>query len=190
MRDEMELWEAKEGVAFLRRIGIRSGQRVLDFGARVGHYTIPAAKIVGQKGLVYAVDKDKYALNDLQQKAMDQSLENIRVEATLGEFRLQIKDESIDFALLYDVLHFFNRDQRKNLYQEVHRVLKVEGVLSIYPKHLAEDDPLYELKDHTAGEIAHEVKASGFSLDEKYCAKISHDNQLIEGCVLNFRREN
>jgi len=185
----MDLWEAKQGVAFLRKIGIRRGRTILDFGARIGHYSIPAAKIVGRKGLVYAVDKDQYALNDLQQKAADHSLENIRIQATSGELCLQIKNECVDFALLYDVLHFFNRDQRKKLYQEVHRVLKVAGILSIYPKHLAEDEPLYELKDCSAKEIANEVKASGFCLDEKYCAKISHDDGLTQGCVLNFRRE-
>jgi len=55
MNEKMERWEVKEGVGFLREIGVKPGQIVLDFGCRAGHYTIPAAKIVGNKGIVYAV---------------------------------------------------------------------------------------------------------------------------------------
>ena len=55
----IEHWEKEEGVKFLRRIGMKPGQKVLDFGARVGNYTIPAAIVVGERGLVYAVDREK-----------------------------------------------------------------------------------------------------------------------------------
>jgi len=86
----MERWEAKEGVGFLRKIGIKSGQSVLDFGCRIGHYTIPAAKIVGSKGIVYAVDKEQQALNELQQKAILLSLKNIRAINTSGQIQINI----------------------------------------------------------------------------------------------------
>ena len=43
----------------LRRIGIKKGQTVLDFGCGYGAYTIPVAEIVGEQGRVYALDKDK-----------------------------------------------------------------------------------------------------------------------------------
>ena len=57
MDKEMERWEKNEGIEFLRRIGIESGQKVLDFGAGVGHYSILVARIVGSKGRVYALEK-------------------------------------------------------------------------------------------------------------------------------------
>ena len=44
---QMEWWEREGGLKFLRKIGLRSGQKILDFGCRVGHYTIPAAQVVG-----------------------------------------------------------------------------------------------------------------------------------------------
>ena len=53
----------------LKRIGIRRGQTVLDFGCGYGAYTIPVAKIVGEQGRAYALDKDKEALDALIQKA-------------------------------------------------------------------------------------------------------------------------
>ena len=56
-------------IELLERIGIRRGQAVLDFGCGYGIYTIPVAKIVGGQGRVYALDKDKEALDALMQKA-------------------------------------------------------------------------------------------------------------------------
>ena len=75
----MECWEAKEGVRFLRKIGIISGQNVLDFGCRVGHYTIPAARIVANDGAVYAVDKEQEALSEFQQKVKSHNLKNVKI---------------------------------------------------------------------------------------------------------------
>ena len=53
----------------LQQIGIRRGQTVLDFGCGCGTYTIPATRIVGEQGRVYALDKDEEALDELMQKA-------------------------------------------------------------------------------------------------------------------------
>lgn len=50
-------------------IGIEKNQKVLDFGCGSGAYTIPAAKLVGKKGKVYALDKDAEALKTLKEKA-------------------------------------------------------------------------------------------------------------------------
>ena len=35
-------------IKVLKRIGVRIGQAVLDFGCGYGAYTVPAAKIVGE----------------------------------------------------------------------------------------------------------------------------------------------
>ena len=43
----------------LRQIGIKRGQTALDFGCGYGTYTILVARIVGEQGRVYALDKDK-----------------------------------------------------------------------------------------------------------------------------------
>ena len=61
----------------LERAGINRGQIVLDFGCGSGMYTIPATKIVGEQGRVYALDKDKKALDELMQKGEPTGLRNI-----------------------------------------------------------------------------------------------------------------
>ena len=42
----------------LKKAGIERGMTVLDFCCGSGTYTIPAAKIVGEEGKIYALDKD------------------------------------------------------------------------------------------------------------------------------------
>lgn len=65
MESSIEIWLIKDGEEFLKFIGIKKGQIMLDFGCGEGYYTIPASKAVGEKGEIYALDKDKAALNKL-----------------------------------------------------------------------------------------------------------------------------
>ena len=44
MGTNIEKWLEEDGEVFLKDIGIRKGQLILDFGCGVGHYTIPTAK--------------------------------------------------------------------------------------------------------------------------------------------------
>jgi len=184
----MNSWEKDDGVKFLKKIGLKSGQRVLDFGCRVGHYTIPAAEAVGNEGIVYAVDKESEALNELNCKLTTRHLINVIVTKTSGLIKLPLESRVIDIVLLYDVLHYFVEDERTKLYQEVFRVLKQSGLLSVYPKHTAEDNPLMELQHNSLTDIEREIQSSGFQFERRYFGIISHDDGLNEGCVLNFRK--
>ena len=114
----------------LQRIGIKSGQSVLDFGCGSGTYTIPVAKIVGKQGKVYALEKDKNALDDLMNKAELGHLRNIERMATSGELTIELPDKSVDITLLFDVFHRYYVPQmsdRKRLLDEICRITKTEG---------------------------------------------------------------
>ena len=184
----MEQWEKQQGVKFLKRIGLGANQTVLDFGCRVGHYTIPAAKVVGNKGIVYAVDKEQQALNELEQKAVHINLKNIRTINTSGRIEINLENDSIDVVLFYDVLHYHEKKEREKLYAEAYRVLKQDSMLSVYPKHTLEDNPIMEFQNLSLGEIKQEIQNSKFVFEKKYCGLISHDDDFNQGCVLNFRK--
>jgi ubiquinone/menaquinone biosynthesis C-methylase UbiE len=188
MNKEIEKWERQEGIKFLRRIGLCANQTVLDFGCRVGHYSIPAAKIVGNEGIVYAVDKEQEALNELQQKVKAHNLNNVKIMKTSGQINLDFESESIGLVLLYDVLHYFEKNSRKKLYRESLRVLKQDGLLSVYPKHTLEDNPIRQFEGLNLNDVKREIEDSNFYFEEKYCSIISHDDGLNHGCVLNFRK--
>jgi precorrin-6B methylase 2 len=101
MKEELRVIE------LLRQLGIRPKQTVLDFGCGSGTYTITAARIVGAQGMVYALDKDGEALDELMQKATSVGLKNIERMETLGEVDIELKDESVDAVFLFDVFHSF-----------------------------------------------------------------------------------
>lgn len=184
----MQTWERQNGVEFLRKVGLRPGHVVLDFGCRVGHYTIPAAKVVGNEGVVLAVDKEHHALNELQQKVRADNLTNVKIVRTSGQTKLDFGSESIEVVLFYDVLHYLEKGDRKKLYQEAQRVLKQDGLLSVYPKHTLEDDPIEKFRRLRMSDVRQEIENSSFAFRHKLCGIISHDDGLNEGCVLNFRK--
>jgi ubiquinone/menaquinone biosynthesis C-methylase UbiE len=184
----MEWWEREGGSKFLKKIGLRPRQKILDFGCRVGHYTIPAARVVASEGIVYAVDKESEALEELGRKVTAHKLTNVKAAKTLGQMKLPLESRLIDVVLLYDVLHYFGADERMTLYNEAFRVLKQSGLLSVYPKHIVEDHPLMELQHLRSADIKREILSSGFQFERRYCGILSHDDGLNKGCVLNFKK--
>ena len=186
--NQIKWWERDGGVRFLKEVGLKSGQRVLDFGCGVGHYTIPAGRIVGSTGSVYAVDKERQAVNKLKQKAKANNLKNVKAMKASGQIELDFESESIHTVLFYDVLHYLGKNDRKKLYQEAFRVLKENGLLSVYPKHTAEDDPIQEFRSLSLSDVKQEIEDLKFVFEQKHCGLISHDDGLNQGCVLNFRK--
>lgn len=187
MNKEIRNWERNEGIRFLKKIGLKPSQKVLDFGARVGHYSIPAAAVVGNNGKVYALDKNKGSLNELKRKAAEQKLENIILVKTNGSLETGLKNSSVDVVLAYDVLHLIN--DRKKLYEEIHRVLQKNGLFSIYPKHNKLDQPDQNLKNLEPKNIIQEVEATSFYFEKEHCGLVRHGDFINKGCILNFRKK-
>jgi ubiquinone/menaquinone biosynthesis C-methylase UbiE len=164
----------------LKDAGIKAGQVVLDFGCGSGAYTIPAARIVGDKGKVYALDKDSEVLNKLMQRVQSAGLNNIERMNAHGELEIGLADGSVDVVILFDVLHsyYFPRpEDRRKLLDEVHRICKAEALVLVYPKHM---------ESAAKGEIE---KAS-FSLKSEFQRILMlHDKDSEEGQVLIFGKE-
>ena len=61
----------------LERAGLKPGQTVLEVGCGPGFFTIPAAKIVGKEGKVYAVDTHPMAIGRVQNKIRKEEITNV-----------------------------------------------------------------------------------------------------------------
>jgi ubiquinone/menaquinone biosynthesis C-methylase UbiE len=164
-----------------QQIGIRRGQTILDFGCGSGTYAIPAARIVGEQGRVYALDKDKEALDELMQKAESADLKNIDRIETSGELEIELTDESVDVVLLFDVFHPFYFPQagdRRKLLGEIYRIMKSSAFLSVsvWPNLV---EPGTE----------DEIKNANFRLEKEVCETITNNNKDLETRkILNFRK--
>jgi ubiquinone/menaquinone biosynthesis C-methylase UbiE len=110
----------------LKAVGLRSGMVFMDIGCGDGFFTIPAAQLVGEKGVVYAVDVDSAAVEKLKDKAAEKGLANIT--ATVGAAEETVFcTECADIIFYSRVLHDFS-DPAKVL-RNAKRMLKPAGTL-------------------------------------------------------------
>ena len=109
------------------RSGIKEGSHVLDYGCGPGFSTIPAAKIVGSQGMIYALDIHPSAIKIIEKKIKKHKLKNVKT--ILTDNGTGLPGESIDVALLFNVI-FMIKDKEK-LIDELHRILKKDGIISI-----------------------------------------------------------
>ena len=104
----------------LKEIEIKQGYKILDYGCGPGSYTLAAAKLVGSSGKVYAADVHPLAIKKVFRKASRKAYTNVETIQTCCETGLD--DESIDVALLFDILHGLSEPE--SILKELHRVLK------------------------------------------------------------------
>lgn len=182
MLSEVEKWIDRDGEKFLKGIGIEKGWHVLDFGCGKGRYTIPLAKVVGGRGRVFALDKDRSSLDVTGDLAKERNLDNI--EFINGDTKVPLGKNSVDAVLCYDMIHYMK--DRSLIYSEVYRILKSGGLFSLYPKHYKDDYPLMELSLLGINDIINEIKKAGFILERKMAKRCLHDDSYNDCVVLNF----
>jgi ubiquinone/menaquinone biosynthesis C-methylase UbiE len=122
-------------------VGLREGFHVLDYGCGPGGYVKPVADLVGESGRIHALDISPLAIQMVKKTAAKNQLTN--VETILSDSNTGLPDDSMDAVLLYDVFHDLT-DQNKVL-EELHRVLKPDGVLSFSDHHIKEDEIVSKL---------------------------------------------
>jgi len=120
MNNWTENWENDLAIQLLKKVGIESQDRILDFGCGKGTYSIPAARITNLKGQVFALDQNNSSLNKVQNKAEQASLNNLTIVKTTGSFYTEFDNDFFDVILLYDVLHFFDKKERASLFKELY----------------------------------------------------------------------
>jgi ubiquinone/menaquinone biosynthesis C-methylase UbiE len=120
----------------LEEANIKTCSQVLDYGCGPGSYILPVIKLIGDIGLLYALDINPLAIKSVQRLASKKKLSNVRV--ILSDCATGLPPASIDVVLLYDIVHDLqNRDE---VLAELHRVLKPEGILSVSDHHLPENE--------------------------------------------------
>ena len=99
-RDE---WQKPEEVFNL--IGLKKGDKIVDFGAGTGYFSVRASERVG-KGIVYAIDSEPEMLNYLAKRTRKAELANVEIILIdHDEFELP---EPVDVVLLVNVYHHIN----------------------------------------------------------------------------------
>jgi ubiquinone/menaquinone biosynthesis C-methylase UbiE len=125
----------------VKEVGIREGFQVLDYGCGPGSYVRAVAELVGKSGKIYALDINLLAIQTVKKIAEKNRLTN--VETILSSCKTVLPDDSIDVVLLYDTFH--DLTDPDEVLEELHRVLKPNGVLSFSDHHMKENDIISEV---------------------------------------------
>ena len=181
-----DMWFQCRAELFLRSIGVRECLHVADIGCHNGRFSLPAARIVGSCGTVYAIDKDKDVLANVKQTIEKEGRHNIKVmNVDLGKDSVaRMPGDLIDMALLYDMLHrgyLPDRRDRSNVLKHVYEIMKPGGILSCFPTHLKK-------YGFTFDALLHEITEAGFVLRGEFRPHLVHDGRLVRGRVFRFQK--
>ena len=123
-------------IDILKEVEIKPGDHVLDYGCGPGSYITPISELVGKDGRIYALDIHPLAIQRVQRIASTKQLTN--VETICADCKTGLRDNRLDAVLLYDVFHKLSEPDA--VLEELHRVLKPNGVISFSDHHMKEDE--------------------------------------------------
>lgn len=112
----------------LEEAGLGAEMKVADLGCgAAGHFVIPAGKIIGEKGVVYAVDLLKSVLEAVKSRARLEDVNNVETVWSNLEIygATKINSGSLDMALLINTL--FQIKKRDEVLREAVRLVKPGG---------------------------------------------------------------
>lgn len=175
----MEKWLKSEGENILKQVGIRKGQKVLDFGCGSGIYSIIASKIVGSTGKIFALDKNGEKIKEFKRKINSLKIKNVEIIETSGEVNIPIESNNLDAILIFDVFHLLNKMERNKLLKEVYRLLKKGGFLSYYATHIGS-------YDIDLDQVYKRMVKSHFTLKEKLQKPMVHWGSIEDGLIFNY----
>ncbi len=111
---------------------IKSGSSVLDLACGKGAYSLFLSDIVGDQGLVYALDLWEEGILLLEEQIETRSITNIMTLVADAAKEINIEDYSLDQCLMATVLHDFEEaGQTDAVLKEVKTLLKPRGCLAV-----------------------------------------------------------
>src|SRR6266542_2617144 len=141
----------------LETLKLKPGNVVADIGAGTGFYSWRMANLVGDKGLVYAVDIQQEMIDLLAQKMAERKITNVKgVLGTITDPKLPAR--SVDLVLMVDVYHEF--DHPFEMMQGICAALKIGGRV-VFVEFRAEDPkvPIKEVHKMSEAQVRKEMSA-------------------------------
>ena len=111
---------------------VNPGAVVLDLACGEGSYSLFLSEIVGEQGLVYAVDLWKEGLLFLEEQIESRNINNIKTLWADATEKMEIDEYHIDLCLLATVLHDFEEAGKADtVLRQIKTLLKPNGHLAV-----------------------------------------------------------
>jgi ubiquinone/menaquinone biosynthesis C-methylase UbiE len=120
---------------------VKEGMTLLDIGSAMGFFSLPMARLAGDKGKVVCVDLQEKMLASLIRRAKRKGLDGRIEPRVCSTSSLLIDDlkDKIDFALASAVMH--ETPDQKKIFEQVYSTLKKGAVMFVAEPagHVSED---------------------------------------------------
>jgi ubiquinone/menaquinone biosynthesis C-methylase UbiE len=126
-------------VNLLRPADIKPGGSWADLGAGSGAFTFATRELSGATASIYAVDKDRASLNELEQAYIARFGDSQNLNLIAGDFTRALDIPALDGIVMANSLHFF-KDKEKIL-RHVSSYLKPNGLLLIVEYNVDSGNP-------------------------------------------------
>lgn len=163
----------------LAEIALREDDILADIGCGIGYFSIPVAQLIGSKGMVYALDVKNEMIEEVERRAKENDLDNIRTVIT-DEYDLKLEDKSVSYAFICTVLHEI--EDRIRFINETKRILNNSGKIAVveWIKEAGDWGPPVNHRV-ASSDIEYELKECGFK--EISYVKISQYFYIIMGTL-------
>ena len=85
LHDEKKRREWQDPQAILVDLGVKKGFTFVDVGCGSGFFALAAARLVGQRGVVYGLDADSDVIDELKERAEVEGLNNLKLKVGVAE---------------------------------------------------------------------------------------------------------
>ncbi|ACN13219.1 UbiE1 [Desulforapulum autotrophicum HRM2] len=158
---------------------VEPGSVVLDLACGRGLYSMFLSGIIGDQGLVYAVDFWQEGIGLLDQEIEARDITNIKTLILDVTQEIDIDDDSVDVCLVATVLHDFEEINKAGVVlKKIHRILKPGGCLAVveFKKIEGPPGPPMEIR-LSEGEVEKMVARYGFKRENT--ADMGQYNYLV-----------
>ena len=106
---------------------VKEGMMVADIGCGMGYFSLPMAEMVGDNGIVVAVDLQRQMLKEVQKMAKKQNKEELFCFINCSEDSLKLDEINgqLDFVLVFAVAHEVL--DRRRMFKELVEAMKKGG---------------------------------------------------------------
>jgi ubiquinone/menaquinone biosynthesis C-methylase UbiE len=172
-------FELIDSEILLRALPVTTGSAVLDLACGRGNYSLFLSGIVGDSGLIYALDLWEEGIQILGTEIEEKNITNILPLLNDAAKRIEIDDYSVDVCLMATVLHDFEEKNMSGaVLRQVSSILKPGGYLAVIEFNKIDGPPGPPLRIRLSAEEAERI-ATGYGFRKVNVVDIGDYNYLI-----------
>ena len=151
----------------IETLELKNGQTIADIGSGGGYFTNKFAKVVGEKGKIYAVDTNQEFLEFIKIEAAKQGLSNIITVLSKSE-HVDLPKHIFDFIFMRNMTHHLSN--RVEYFKELKEILKSDGKVIVIEYNGRGGFSFYKIYGHfiPPQTIINEMEEAGYKTYKSY----------------------